>query len=50
MDWITGIGRAIDYIEEHLTDDIDYAEVAKQAFVKLSFSACFFNFMRLYDR
>lgn len=32
MDWITGISRAIDYIEEHLTDNIDYAEVAKQAY------------------
>jgi len=32
MDWITGLGRAIDYIEEYLTDDIDYAEVAKTAY------------------
>ena len=23
MDWMTGIQRAIDYIEEHITEDID---------------------------
>ena len=28
MDWIAGIGRALDFIEEHLTDEIDYGEVA----------------------
>ncbi|MCL2446338.1 MAG: AraC family transcriptional regulator [Oscillospiraceae bacterium] len=32
MDWVTGIGRAIDYIELHLTDEIDYEQVAKQAY------------------
>lgn len=32
MDWITGLSKAIDYIEEHLTDDIDYNEVAKRAY------------------
>ena len=31
MDWITGIQSAIDYVEEHLTEDIDYDEVAKEA-------------------
>ena len=31
MDWITGIQRALDYIEEQLTDEIDYDAVAKQA-------------------
>lgn len=31
MDWITGIQRALDYTEAHLTEEIDYAEVAKQA-------------------
>lgn len=31
MDWITGIQRALDYTEAHLTEDIDYAEIAKQA-------------------
>jgi len=31
MDWITGIQNAINYIEEHLTEEIDYEEVAKEA-------------------
>ena len=32
MDWITGLGRAIEYIEEHLTEEIDYAEASKRAY------------------
>ncbi len=32
MDWITGIQRAIDYTEAHLTDEIDYENVAKAAY------------------
>lgn len=32
MDWITGLQRAIDYIEEHLTEDIDYERVAAESF------------------
>ena len=32
MDWITGIQNAINYIEEHLLDDIDYEEVARQSY------------------
>ncbi|MBQ8164156.1 MAG: helix-turn-helix domain-containing protein [Clostridia bacterium] len=32
MDWISGLGKAIDYIENHITDDIDYELVAKEAF------------------
>lgn len=31
MDWITGIQNAINYIEEHLTEEIDYEIVAKDA-------------------
>lgn len=31
MDWITGIQRALDYVEAHLTDEIDFDEVASQA-------------------
>ena len=30
MDWITGIQRALDYTEEHLTEALDYESVAKQ--------------------
>ena len=32
MDWIQGIQTAIDYIEEHITEEIDYEEVAKCAY------------------
>ena len=32
MDWITGMQRAIDYVEAHITDDLDYAEVARQGY------------------
>ncbi len=32
MDWITGIERAIDYIEDNLTETIDYEDVAKQCY------------------
>jgi len=32
MDWITGIQRAIDYIETHLTEEIDYDQAAKECF------------------
>lgn len=31
MDWLTGIQNAINYIEEHLTEEIDYEIVAKEA-------------------
>lgn len=31
MEWITGIQNAINYIEEHLTEEIDYEIVAKEA-------------------
>ncbi len=32
MDWITGMQKAIDCIEDHLTDEIDYEAVAAQSF------------------
>lgn len=32
MDWIEGIQRAIDYVEANITEDIDFEEVAKQAY------------------
>lgn len=31
MDWITGIQNAINYIEEHLTEEINYDKVANEA-------------------
>lgn len=32
MDWIQGIQKAIDYIEENITEQIDYEEVARRAY------------------
>ena len=31
MDWLTGIQRAINYVEEHLCEEINYQRVAKEA-------------------
>ena len=31
MEWLTGIQRVINYIEDHITDQLDYDEIAKQA-------------------
>lgn len=42
VDWITGIQRALDYIEVHLTEDIDYDEVAGQAYSSA------FHFQRMF--
>ena len=43
MDWISGIQNAIDYIEEHLTEDIDYDIVAEQSFSST------YHFQRLFS-
>lgn len=32
MEWITGIQNAINYIEDHITEPIDYEQVAKESF------------------
>ena len=32
MNWIAGIQRAIDYVEDNLTDEIDFKDVAKRAY------------------
>ena len=32
MDWMQGIQKAIDYIEEHIGEDIDYENIAKTAY------------------
>jgi AraC family transcriptional regulator len=42
MDWITGIQKAIDYVEENLTEELDYAAVAAKAYVSS------FHFQRLF--
>lgn len=31
MDWITGIQSALNYIEDHITEELDYADIASQA-------------------
>ena len=31
MDWVTGLNKTIDYIESHLTGDIDYEQLARLA-------------------
>lgn len=43
MNWITGIQRAIDYVEEHLTEPIDYDKVAEQAY------SSSFHFQRVFS-
>ena len=42
MDCITGISKAIDYIEEHITEPTDYARAAKEA------CSSPFNFQRVF--
>lgn len=42
MDWITGIGKAIDYVEANITEKIDYAEAARRAY------SSEFNFQRVF--
>ena len=32
MDWVVGLQNAVNYIEDHLTEDIDYEAVAAQSF------------------
>ena len=43
MDWITGIQRALDYTEAHLTKETNYEEVAKQA------CSSAFHFQRMFS-
>ncbi len=43
MDWISGIQNALDYIEDHITEHIDYSEVAKEA------CSSSFNFQRIFN-
>ena len=32
MDWISGLSSALDYVEENITEEIDFNEVAKRAY------------------
>jgi AraC family transcriptional regulator len=42
MDWITGIQRALDYTEAHLTDTVDYEAAAREA------ASSAFHFQRMF--
>ena len=43
MDWVTGIQRAIDYIEAHLSDKLDYDAIARESFSST------FHFQRVFS-
>ena len=43
MDWITGLQRAIDYVEENITEPIDYEEAAERAY------SSSFHFQRVFS-
>ena len=43
MDWITGIQNAINYIEDHITEELDYERIARE-----SFSSAF-HFQRIFS-
>ncbi len=43
MDWITGIQNAINYMEDHLTEEIDYEQVARASF------SSSFHFQRVFS-
>jgi len=43
MDWVTGVQKAIDYVENNLTDTIDFEEAAKRAY------SSSFHFQRIFS-
>ncbi len=43
MDWANGIQKAIDYIENHITEELDYEEIAKQS------AASAFYFQKIFN-
>lgn len=43
MDWIKGIQRALDYVEAHITEPIDFEETAKRAY------SSSFHFQRVFS-
>ena len=43
MDWITGIQRALDYVEAHLTEKVDYEAAAREA------CSSTFHFQRMFS-
>lgn len=43
MDWIIGIQNAINYIEDHITEELDYEQIAKESF------SSSFHFQRVFS-
>lgn len=43
MDWITGVQNAINYIEDHITEDLNYEAIAKES------CASSFHFQRVFN-
>lgn len=43
MDWISGIQRAIDYVEAHITEELDFSQIAGQAY------SSSFHFQRIFS-
>lgn len=43
MDWITGIQNAINYIEDHITEELDYERIARESF------SSSFHFQRVFS-
>ena len=43
MDWITGIQNAINYIEDHISEELDYEQIAKESF------SSSFHFQRVFS-
>ena len=48
MEWLTSIRKAIDYMEEHLEDNISAQDVADQVFMSLFFFQKGFSLMTGY--
>lgn len=45
MNWINGIQNALDYIEDNITDKLDYSEIAKQAYCSVFYFQRIFNIL-----
>lgn len=43
MDWITGIQNAVNYIEDHITEELDYERIARESFSST------FHFQRVFS-
>ena len=43
LDWITGIQNAVNYIEDHITEPMDYEQIARKSF------SSSFHFQRVFS-